>query len=314
MRHLYGTNSDQLTDISPKASSGGSLFSNGSLGRTLAMLSWWAFIIALVSGTILSFHYRPGGDVFISLSKLTHQLPHGLYFRKLHYLSGQCFLLLAMAHMSEHFIRKTYLRIKPSEWTRLVAVVFLGFPLVFTGFVLKGDKEGIFAGEVMVHLAREIPLAGSWLAALLLKPGEDFFLRPYLHHTVILPLLVIFLLGGHRKRLFPTNGLGWSFLAILAMASIFYPLQPDIPPRAALTGITGPWFFHGIQLLLLYGPPFLVGVLWPMITALLVFALAIPSASSSRWLWMMTGLFWLIQLVILCSAWFLLPGSAGATQ
>ncbi len=121
---------------------------------------------------------------------------------------------------------------------------------IFTLFSYKGDKEGIFAGEVMVNLAREIPIIGSGLALLLLKPGEDFFLRPYLHHIVTLPLLVIFLLGGHRRRLFPESGLGLWLLVILGMLTFFYQLPPDIPPRAEIAGITGPWFFHGIQLLL----------------------------------------------------------------
>jgi ubiquinol-cytochrome c reductase cytochrome b subunit len=311
MRHLHGTNPDHLTQPSPETPSGGVAFPGGSTGRVLAVLTWWAFLIALVSGGILSFNYRPWGDVFSCLSKLTHQLPHGLFFHKLHYLSGQCFLFLALAHTGDHFLRKTYLHMRAADWMRLVAVGFLSFPLVFTGFILKGDKEGIFAGEVMVHLAREIPLVGSGLAALLLKPGEDFFLRPYLFHTVILPLLVIFLLGNHQRRLFPEGGLGLPLLAMLSIGSLFFPLPPDIPPRAVLTGITGPWFFQGIQLLLRYGPPLLVGVLWPMVTVLAVFALAIPALSSCRWLRFSVGGLWLAHLAVLCLAQFLLRGMAG---
>lgn len=100
-------------------------------------------------------------------------------------------------------------------------------------------------------------------------------------------------------------------LAVLAVGSIFFPMPPDIPPRAVLTGITGPWFFHGIQLLLRYGPPLLVGVLWPVVTVLLVLALAVPSFSSSRWLRLLVGVLWLIHLVVLCLAAFFLPKLVG---
>ena len=310
MRCLHGKIADFMTCSSPQLS-GGPVPTGDRSGRPLAVLSWWAFVIALLSGVVLSFHFRPWGDVYAALSELTHRFPHGTFFRRLHYLSGQCFLLFALAHTVEHFLRRTYLRVKPVEWARLVTAFFLSFPLVFTGFILKGDKEGVFAGEVMVHLAREIPMVGSDLALLLLKPGEDFFLRPYLHHTVTLPLLVIFLLGGHRRRFFPDSGLGLPLLAILAVAAVFYPLPPDIPPRAEVAGITGPWFFHGIQLLLRYGPPLMVGILWPMIPMLLMVALALPLISSSRWLWLLTGILWIVHLVVLCLAWFLLPVLAG---
>ena len=312
MRRLYCQIANFLT-CSFFQSQGGSSFFSDRFGRSLAILSWWAFIIALVSGIVLSFNYRPWGNVYLALSKLTYQFPYGIFFRKLHYLSGQCFLLFALAHMSEHFLRRTFLHMKPIEWLRLVSAFFLSFPLVFTGFILKGDKEGIFAGEVMVNLAREIPIVGAGLAMLLLKPGEDFFLRPYLHHTVTLPLLVIFLLGGHRRRLFLEKGLGLLLLVILGVLTFFYQLPPDIPPRAEIAGITGPWFFHGIQLLLHYGSPLMVGILWPMTPILLMLALAFPLVSSFRQFWILTALLWVIHLIVLCVAWFLLPILAGVS-
>ncbi|MBW2538163.1 MAG: DUF4405 domain-containing protein, partial [Deltaproteobacteria bacterium] len=111
----------------------------------LAELAWWAFLFALVTGVILSFNYRPWGDVFTNVSKITGQIPYGGFIRKLHYFSGQAFLLFTIGHTFEHFFRQTYKHIKSLEWSKLVFLFFLSFPLVFTGFILKGDKEGIQA-------------------------------------------------------------------------------------------------------------------------------------------------------------------------
>ncbi len=277
-------------------------------GLPLAELAWWAFLFALITGVILSFNYRPWGDVFKSVSKLTGWLPYGAFFRRLHYLSGQAFLILTFAHTLEHFLRETYRHIKPQEWTKLVLLFFLSFPLVFTGFILKGDKGGIIAGRVMYNLAQEIPYLGSGLAALLLRPGEDFFLLPYLHHTVILPLVVIFLLGRHRKHLLPKGGLGWTLMAFLAFLATFYPLPPDVPPHVETTKIAGPWFFHGIQLLLHYGPPFWVGVLWPLVPIGLLAILSFIPSSLLKWAKWIVIITWLLHVTFLLIAWCLIPG------
>ncbi|MDM8548575.1 cytochrome b N-terminal domain-containing protein [Desulfobacterales bacterium HSG2] len=266
-------------------------------------LALWAFHVALLTGVILSFHYRPWGDVFKSVSKISGWLPYGDFLRKLHYLAGQCFLILSFAHVLEHFLKETYRRIRPKEWSRLVLLFSLGFPLLFTGFILKGDKEGILAGEVMYHLAQEIPLIGSGLARMLLRPGEEFFLLPYLYHTVILPLTVIFLLDRHTRRLLPRGDWGWPFMAFLALLATFFPLPPDIPPYMEISHISGPWFFHGVQLLLRQVPPLWAGVIWPVIPLLLTALLPFAPPKLSKWGKRLTMAAWLIHGMILVAAW-----------
>lgn len=275
----------------------------------IAVLAWWAFLFALITGVILSFNYRPWGDVYTSVSKITGCLPYGAFLRKLHYLSGQFFLLFTFIHTLEHFFRETYHHVKPMEWIKLVLLFVLSFAIVFTGFILKGDKEGILAGGVMYHLSLEIPLIGSGLARILMRPGEDFFLLPYLHHTVILPLMIIFLLGQHRRRLFPEGRLGWPFMAFLALLATFYPLPPDIPPHVEISRLAGPWFFHGIQLLLRHGPAFWAGVVWPLIPIGLLALLAFVPSSMTRWLRGLVIMTWLLQIVILVTSWCLIPGT-----
>ena len=284
---------------------------NHRSGRPLAALAWWAFLLALVSGIILSFNYRPWGDVFKSVSMISGWMPYGLFLRRLHYLSGQFFLLLTFIHTLDHFFKRTFLRMPPFEWTKLVLLFYLSFPLVFTGFILKGDKEAIQAGHLMFHLAREIPGVGQVLAGLLLRPGEDFFLLPYLHHTVILPLMVIFLLGGHRRRLLPGGELGLPLLAFLALLSLFYPLPPDIPPRMEISHVAGPWFFHGIQLLLRYGHSFWFGVIWPAIPLALLAFLSFAPSLLTRAVWWLVVVTWLLQMVLIAVGWFVLPETTG---
>ena len=277
----------------------------------LAELAWWAFLFALLTGVILSFNYRPWGDVFTNVSKITGQIPYGVFIRKIHYYSGQAFLLFIIGHTFEHFFRQTYRHIKSLEWSKLVFLFFLSFPLVFTGFILKGDKEGIQAARIMVNLAEHMPLVGSGLARTLLRPGPDFFLLPYLYHTVILPLVVIFLLGRHRRRLFPKGELGWPLIALLSVLAVFCPLPADIPPHMESALSTGPWFFQGVQLLLRYGSPLWTGMVWPLIPVGLLAVLAFIPLSWMKWMRGLIVLLCLGHLAVLLAAGYLLPRLPG---
>lgn len=304
MRIIYSTITNSLNKFTP----------DFFMTKYFALFAWWSFVIAIISGIILSFNYSPVGNVFASVSKLSHAQPFGTLFRNLHLVSGQSFFIFTLAHTMEHFFKKSYRFMGSIMWTRLLLVFFMAFPLLFTGFILKGDKQGIFAGEIMVHLARQIPIIGSMAADLLLKPGTYFFLRPYLHHAVTLPFLIIWLLAEHKKNRLPDMPLFLPVLAFLIIIASVMPLPLDIPPRADVQHIYGPWFFHGIQLLLRYGHPFLFGIVLPFIPVLLMLGLCYVPKSCSTGIWTFTVLSWLFHIVILMLSWFYLPDQTFAVR
>ncbi len=312
MRRVSGPGSPvvkPLSPVSPDASVGKGVHPGSN--RWLALMAWWSFLIALFSGVILAFVYRPWGDVYATVSQLTGWRPFGGFFRNTHYLSGQLFLLFTIAHTAEHVWRRSFQQIRAMDWTRLVCLFFLAFPLIFTGFILKGDKEGIMAGRIMAALVAEIPRIGSALGAVLIRPGEDFFLLPYLHHTVILPLTVVFLFITHQRRLFPGKQWGLVLAAAIATGAVFYPLPADIPPRADGGIVTGPWFFHGIQFLLQFGPAFWVGIIWPLLPLVLLILLPrVPKRWIPSAVWL-TAVLWLTHAVCLVIGWISLSTAMG---
>ncbi len=266
-------------------------------------MTWWAFYCALISGIVLAFHYRPWGDVFKTVSHLTDGRLYGAFIRKLHYYSGQCFLLLILAHTLDHWFRTTYRRLRTMQWIKLLLLLVCGFGLVFTGFILKGDQKGVLAGQVMAALISEIPFGGLGLARLFLRPGDDFFLLPYLHHTVVLPLGVIFLLSEHRKTLWPRDDFGWPLLAALTLLAVWAPLPRDIPPGMAIQHISGPWFFHGVQWLLRYVPPIWAGVVWPLTPFIALAFLSLAPPRLYKPLAGLAALIWTMHLILLLIAW-----------
>jgi len=263
--------------------------------------------MSICSGVVLAFHYRPWGDVFLSVSRINGLLSYGHYLRSLHYLSGQCFLIFTLIHLLVCIWKGRYRTIPSVDWVKLLVILPLAFLLVLTGFILKGDKEGIFAAGVMFHLAREVPLMGPGLAQVLLRPGEDFFLLPYLHHIVILPFLVLMLLARHRKKIMPRGEMVWPLLAILSLLALVYPLPADIPPHQDRTVLTGPWFFQGVQFLLRYVPAFWAGIAWPLLPLGLTAALAFARGPHWRWLRSATVVSWIAHGALIVLAWGLLP-------
>ena len=274
---------------------------------SFALLAWWSFLIALLTGVFLAFHYRPWGDVFRVVSHLTGVLPYGSFLRTLHYLSGQFFLIFILAHALEFFWKGGYRVAPPRVWVKLTLLLSVAFLLLFTGFILKGDQEGIHAANVMYHLTQEVPLIGAGVARLFLRPGEELFLLPYLYHAIILPLLVLFFLSQHRKGMLPRGDLGWPLLAVLFCLALVYRIPPDIPPHTELVTPTGPWFFQGVQLLLRYGPPLLVGVLWPLLPLGLLAALPFVPSSHVRWVRLATAGSWAVHGMLILLAWWLIP-------
>ena len=277
-------------------------------GLPFALLAWWSLLLALCSGILLGFHYRPWGDVFREVSRITGLLPYGGWLRSLHYLSGQSFLIFTLAHTLDCFLKGLYRKAPPGEWLKLMLLPAMAFLLLLTGFILKGDKEGILAASVMFSLVREVPLFGEGLSKLFLRPGEDFFLLPYLHHAIIIPFTVLLLLGRHRKNMLPRGELGWSLLAVLSLLALLDPLPKDIPLHVELMNPTGPWFFHGIQFLLRHIPPLWAGVVWPLIPLCFMAVLPLVPSRHLPWMKRLTGFTWAAHGGILILAWCLLPG------
>ena len=222
-----------------------------------------ALILCLASGIVLVFYYRPMGNVFQNVEEITTLVPYGWFFRQLHYGAGQLFVILMLIHTLDHFLRKRY-RIYPfKDWVLLIFSLCLCFFVMFTGFVLKGDKEGFFAGRIFMNILEAIPSIGGSVAMLFIVPGDSFFFLPYLYHCFFLPLLIIYLIRDHIREWFPNQRFLLIGTAGLFLYAIFVRSAIDIPPEASVEVVQGPWFFLGLQTLLKLFPVLLSGLIIP---------------------------------------------------
>ncbi|MCD6305895.1 MAG: cytochrome b N-terminal domain-containing protein [Deltaproteobacteria bacterium] len=229
----------------------------------LPRLGLSALIFCIGSGVILAFYYRPTGNVFRTVEEITTLVPYGWFFRQLHYGTGQAFVILMFLHTMDHLVRRRY-RIYPfREWVTLVLSLALCFHTLFTGFILKGDQEGIFAGRIFLNIIETLPVAGRPIGRLFIAPGEGFFFLPYLYHCLFLPILIIYLMRGHIREWLPDPKFILSAGIGLSLYALFVKPGLDIPPEASVPSVSGPWFFQAIQTLLKALPPLLAGLIIP---------------------------------------------------
>lgn len=92
------------------------------VGSFFALLAWWSLLLAILSGIVLTFHYRPWGDVFRAVSRLTGFIPFGNFLRTFHYLSGQGFLLFTLVHVLDCFRKVKYRSVPSVEWIGLTGL------------------------------------------------------------------------------------------------------------------------------------------------------------------------------------------------
>jgi hypothetical protein len=262
-------------DAGVKTSSIYTAISSALPGLGLASLA-----LCLVSGGLLAFHYRPFGDVFKNIEEITTHIPYGWYFRQVHYITGQAFVVLMLLHTADNFLRRRYRIYRPGAWFNLVFALMACFFILFTGFILKGDKEGLFAGTILSSIMETIPIAGTMLSRLLAGTGEDLFFIPYLHHCIFFPFLLCYLMRNHVRMWLPSKEFMISATLAASLYAVFSKLPSDIPPDAPVSVVTGPWFFLGVQWLLHRLDPLYAGILWPFVLVLLVLALRLPSQAS----------------------------------
>jgi len=274
------------------------------VSATLPRLGLSALFLCLISGIILIFYYRPTGNVFQNVEEITTLVPYGWFFRQLHFASGQLFVILMLIHAVDHFHRRRYRFYPVGQWQRLIFSLCLCFYTLFTGFILKGDKEGFFAARIFMNIADNIPMVGEPLSRLFILPGENLFFLPYLYHCFFLPILILYLIRTHIRKWFPGQGFLYAGGAGLFLYALFVKPFTDIPPEALATSVKGPWFFLGIQSLLKTFPATLVGIIFPALFLGCVLILPYVEKAGgksefekSRLRIVSRGLHWLIAIV-----------------
>ncbi len=256
-----------------------------------------SLFLSVLSGIVVALQYD-FTEPWYATSTIELIVPFGSFWRALHYYSSQAFFLLLLAHAGM-VLWKDEMRLSRGAWIRLCATLPCGLLLLFTGYVLRGDATGEAAGSIAEHICLSVPLIGGQLNELFFDLADSGLRKVYAHHVIGLMVLGGMAAWPHLRRYTAR----WRNHLVLVIATVAISIAlpaPMEPNRFGLLFIAGPWFFLGLQELLRYWPPFVAGVVVPLLPLGLLFWL--PTASNRRrlflglivlWLVVYTGLSWL---------------------
>lgn len=230
----------------------------------MAIITSWIclalFNVSMLSGLILAFMYKPF-NAYESVQTITYLVPFGDIFRQIHYFSSEAFLVFLILHIVFELL-KLKVKISQSSWNYSVFATLILFFLMFTGYVLKADLNGLSAGQVAFSIIKQTPILEYILP--LFEDNSIFVWKFYIWHILFLPILLTFAIYKHINRLktkYFIIGLG---LTIVTM--MIFSMPKDLDINLTLVHVTGPWFFKGAENLLVQGVP----------TLLVDFVIAIP--------------------------------------
>lgn len=261
------------------------------LGGMAALL----IVIQLITGILLRFYYSPyPSEAYNSVLFLKNQVLFGQFIRNIHYWSGVFMLLIAFLHFLRVFLTGAYRDIRKLNWLFGLFLLIIIVLLNFTGYLLPWDQLAYWAITVSTNLISYFPLFGKSLRILIVRGPElnaETLQTFFTLHTALLPLLLVSVVIYHFWRVRKAGGILLpetseetkmvevypnlvfkEFIVALVLIAVIFtfgalfnaPLLEKANPSYSMNPTKAPWYFAGVQELLMHFHPFFAAFIIPI--------------------------------------------------
>ncbi len=270
------------------------------LGGLAALL----FFLLVLTGVFLEMNYTPSPErAYTDILALRTNVWFGDLLRNLHHWSANLLVVVAVLHLLRVFFTGSYRTPRETNWMVGVLLLLLVLAANFTGYLLPWDQLAFWAITVGTSIVNYVPLVGGFISRTLLGGPEvsaATLLNFYSLHISFIPISIVMLISLHFWHVRKDGGLTlpkglkkaeearverlttiphlvrreaiWAlaWLAILLAWAFFIPAplegiaNPDVSPNPA----KAPWYFMGIQELLLHFHPLVGAVIIPALALL----------------------------------------------
>jgi quinol-cytochrome oxidoreductase complex cytochrome b subunit len=244
----------------------------------LGGLSFGLFMVLTVTGILLMFYYRPTVELaYRDMKDLEFAVSLGQFMRNMHRWSAHAMVMVVILHMIRVFLTGAYKTPREFNWGVGVVLLVLTLFLSFTGYLLPWDQLAIWAVTVGTNMASAthcvaVPfLTGVFMIVHFWRVRKDGFSAaplpgdpPEKKWETWPHLVVREYIGAVLLLIFLT---AWSVLQNAPLEELANPNVTPNPSKA-------PWYFLGLQELLVYFDPWLAGVALPGL--IVVGLMAIP--------------------------------------
>jgi quinol-cytochrome oxidoreductase complex cytochrome b subunit len=275
------------------------------LGGMAAVLVGMLF----VTGLMLKFAYLPVPDQsYASIIHLQNTVLFGRLIRNIHHWSGNALLLVVFLHFLRVFFTGAFHPPRQFNWVLGLVMFLLVLGSNFTGYLLPWDQLAYWAITICTGMLEYIPGIGIGLQKMIRGGGEigpatlsNFFAV----HTAVIPACLVILMPFHFWRVRKSKGLviprtpqedpadrGESvatipnliirelavaavLIALIMVVSVLFnaPLEAKANPGLSPNPTKAPWYFAGLQELLLHFHPLFAVLIIPVVTVTVLFFL-----------------------------------------
>ena len=177
----------------------------------LGLISFYLFLILVVSGVLLMFYYTPSTQLaYRNMKDLEYIVSFGVVLRNAHRWSAHAMVALAFLHMCRVFYTGSYKAPREFNWVIGVCLLLVTLLLSFTGYLLPWDQLALWAVTVGTNMMGYTPVFGNQVRFVLLggsEIGTDTLLRWYVLHVLMLPFVIVIFMAIHFWRVRKDGGI-----------------------------------------------------------------------------------------------------------
>jgi quinol-cytochrome oxidoreductase complex cytochrome b subunit len=243
------------------------------------------------TGLMLKFVYQPVPDrAYESIIHLQNNVPFGQLIRNIHHWSGNALLIIVFLHFLRVFFSGAFHPPRQFNWIIGLAMFLAVLTSNITGYLLPWDQLAFWAITICTGMLEYLPGIGEWLQKLV-RGGSDIGPATlsifFAIHTAIIPACLIILMPWHFWRVRKAAGLviprspdedegsgdekvptipnlilreivvALVLVATIMLISVTFnaPLGARANPGLSPNPTKAPWYFAGIQEMLLHFHP-----------------------------------------------------------
>jgi quinol-cytochrome oxidoreductase complex cytochrome b subunit len=177
----------------------------------LGGLSFFMFLVLVMTGVILMFYYVPSTDLaYDNMKDLGSSVTFGTLMRNMHRWAAQGMVISVFLHMTRVFFTGSYKPPREFNWVIGVLLLVTTFLLSFSGYLLPWDQLSLWAITVGTNIGGAAPILGPKVNFMLVgdyQIGQPTLIRFYTLHVIFLPLAAAFLMAVHFWRIRKDGGI-----------------------------------------------------------------------------------------------------------
>jgi len=261
------------------------------------------------TGVLLKFVYQPLPDrAYASVLHLQNDVFFGQLIRNVHHWSGNILLVIVFLHFLRAFFSGAFHPPRQFNWIIGLCLFLAVLISNFTGYLLPWDQLAFWAVTISTGILEYMPWVGGWMQKLIQggsEMGPATLTNFFAIHTAVIPALLLILMPFHFWRVRKAGGVvvprspgenldtkiktlpaipnlilrelvvALILIAFILVLSVFLnaPLGDKANPGLSPNPTKAPWYFMGIQEMLLHFHPLFAAFILPVFIAGALFLL-----------------------------------------